>query len=66
MGKLDMRLRSLIHRHLERPPLLLRNILPLQRRHASLRPALRLLALLALLPKSLNLLDRRSSRRYVE
>ena len=54
----DLCLRSLIHSHLQHPPLLLRNLLPLQRRRASLFPAFRLLAVLALLPQPLYLLDR--------
>jgi len=59
LGTMDLCLRSLLHSHLERPPLLLRHVLALQRCGPSLCPAFRLLAVLALLPQSLNILDRR-------
>ncbi len=46
---MDMCLRPLIHRDLERAPVLLRNVLPLQRRCTALFPAFRFLALLDVL-----------------
>ena len=45
-------------------PLLLRNLLPLQRRRPLIRPITALLALLDVLPQPVYLLDRRSPRRY--
>jgi ATP-binding cassette subfamily G (WHITE) protein 2 (SNQ2) len=57
LGTVDMCLRTILHCHLERPPLLLRHVLPLQRRRAPLRPTIRLLALLGILPKPVYLLD---------
>jgi ABC-type multidrug transport system ATPase subunit len=49
LGSVDLRLRPLIHRNLQRPPLLLRHGFPLQRHRASLLATLRLLAVLDVL-----------------
>lgn len=59
---MDLCLRTLIHSHRQRPSLLLRHVLPLQRRRATISATLRLLALLDVLPQPLDLLDRRRPR----
>jgi len=47
------------------PPILLRHLLPLQRRHPPILPTLPRLALLALLPEPVDLLDRRRPGRHL-
>jgi len=60
----DLCLRTIIHRHRERPTVLLRHVLPLQRCRPTIRPTQRLLALLDVLAEPIDVLDRRSFSRY--
>jgi len=59
LGTMDLCIRSILHSYFEHPPLLLRHVLPLQRHREPLRSTVCLLALLAILHKSIDLLDRR-------
>ena len=61
---MDLRLRALLHRHLQRAPLLLRHVLPLQRRRPPLLPTRRLLEILDVLRQPGYVLDRRRPSRH--
>ena len=63
---MDLCFCSLLHCDFQRPPFLLRHVLPLQRRRPSIRPTFGLLALLDVLRQPLNVLDWRRPRRYTE
>ena len=56
---MDLCVRAIIHRNLQRPPVFLRRVLPLQRRRAPLLTTFRLLAVLDVLRQPVDLLDRR-------
>lgn len=61
---MDLRVRTILHSNLQRPPLLLCHVRALQRRRPSLRSNVPVLALLDVLRQPIHLLDRRYHRRY--
>jgi ATP-binding cassette subfamily G (WHITE) protein 2 (SNQ2) len=66
LGTMDLCFRTLIHSHLQRPPVLLRHVLALQRRRPTIQPAICLLEILDVLAKPIHVLDWRSLGRNTQ